>query len=61
MAISPELNRERVRKSQEKVDRINIYLPKGTADRINDLGFKSSTFCRNAIITELERLESMKK
>lgn len=61
MKISAELNRERVRKSQEKVDRINVYLPRGTANRIVSLGFKSSAFCREAILAELERLENLKK
>lgn len=61
MAISPEINRERVKKSMEKVDRINLILPKGTVDRINSYGFKTSTFAREIILAELERLDKMKK
>ena len=59
--ISPELNRERVKKSMEKVDRINVYLPKGTVERINALGFKCSAFAKALILEELDRLEGMKK
>ena len=58
--IDPELNRARVKKSMEKVDRVNIYLPKGTLDRISSLGFKCSSFAREAIIRELDRLENLK-
>lgn len=57
--ISPELNRERVKKSMENVDRLNIYLKKGTIDRIAKLGFKGSTFAKTLIMEELERLERM--
>ncbi len=59
--ISAELNRERVKKSMENIDKINVYLPKGAKERINALGFKCSTFAKTVIIEELERLEKMKK
>lgn len=59
--IDPELNRARVKKSMENTDRINLYLPKGTTDRINKLGFKVSTFARTLILDEVERLEKMQK
>ena len=59
--ISPELNRARVKKSMENVDRMNLYLPKGTIERINNLGFKGSTFARTLILEEIERLEKMQK
>lgn len=58
--IDPEVNRARVKKSMEKIDRINIYLPKGTLDRIAALGFKGSSFARAAIIQEIDRLENLK-
>lgn len=61
MAISPELNRQRVRAAQENVDRLNIYLPKGTNDRIEALGFKRSAFAKDLILAELDRLESLKR
>ena len=57
--IETEINRARVRKSMENIDRLNIYLPKGTLDRINKLGFKGSTFAKTLIMEELERLEKM--
>ena len=57
--IEPELNRARVKKSMENIDRLNIYLEKGTLGRINKLGFKGSTFAKSLIMEELERLEKM--
>ena len=57
--IEPEINRARVKKSMENIDRLNIYLPKGTLDRIKKLGFKGSTFGKTLIMEELERLEKM--
>lgn len=59
--IDPVLNRERVKKSMQNVDRLNIYLEKGTLDRISKLGFKGSTFAKTLIMEELERLEKMQK
>ena len=59
--IDPEINRARVKKSMENIDRLNIYLEKGTLDRINKLGFKGSTFAKSLIMEELERLEKMQK
>lgn len=58
--IEPEINRARVKKSMENIDRLNIYLEKGTIDRINKLGFKGSTFAKSLIMEELERLEKCK-
>lgn len=57
--IEPEINRARVKKSMENIDRLNIYLPKGTLGRIKKLGFKGSTFAKTLIMEELERLEKM--
>lgn len=59
--IDPELNRARVKKSMEKIDRINVYLEKGTIDRIKNLGLSPSKFTRELITEELKRLEKMKK
>ncbi len=59
--IAAELNRERVRKSQENSDRLNLYLPKGTLERIRSLGFRSTNFARELILAELEKLERIKK
>lgn len=59
--IDPELNRERVRKSMKKIDRLNIYLPKGTIDEISELGFKPSTFARTVVLEELKRLKDAEK
>lgn len=57
--IDPELNRSRVKESMKNVDRLNIYLEKGTLDRIKRLGFKGSAFAKTLIMEELERLEKM--
>lgn len=59
--ISPELNRARVKESMKNIDRINVYLEKGTLDRIKNLGLKPSKFARGVIEEELNRLEKMKK
>lgn len=59
--ISPELNRARVKESMKNIDRINVYLEKGTLDRIKNLGLKPSKFARGVIEGELNRLEKMKK
>jgi len=59
--IDPELNRARVKKSMENIDRLNIYCEKGTIERINNLGVKGSTFAKTLIMEELERLEKMQK
>lgn len=44
--IDPALNRARVKKTMEERDRINVILPKGTADRIDALGVKRSEFAK---------------
>lgn len=58
--IPPEVNRARVRATMEHRDRLNVYLPKGTLDRIAALGFRGSTFAKTLILEELDRLEKMK-
>lgn len=58
--IDPDVNWARVKASMERrgTQRINIYLEKGTLERINALGFKVSTFARKVIMEELDRLEN---
>ena len=61
MPITPEENRRIVKETMKDRDRINVILPKGTNDRIDDLGFKRSEFAKSLILQELDRLEKMKK
>ena len=61
MSITPEANRRRVKETMKERDRINVILPKGTNKRIDDLGFKRSEFAKSLILTELERLEKIRK
>lgn len=58
--IDPIVNRARVKKSMENIDRVNVYLEKGTLNRIKSLGLSPSKFARRLIEEELERLEKMK-
>ena len=58
--ISPELNRARVKESMKNIDRINVYLEKGTIERIKNLGLKPSKFARGVIEEEIKKLEKMK-
>jgi hypothetical protein len=53
-------NREAVKKCMEGKDRINVILPKGTLDRINEYGFKTNAFARDLILQELDRMDKMK-
>ena len=61
MPITPEENRRRVKETMKDRDRINIILQKGTNQRIDDLGFKRSEFAKSLILTELDRLEKIRK
>ena len=54
-------NREAVKKCMQNKDRINVILPKGTIERINSYGLKTNAFARELILTELERIDRMKK
>ena len=54
-------NREAVKKCMQNKDRINVILPKGTIERINSYGLKTNAFARELILTELERMDRMKK
>lgn len=54
-------NREAVKKCMQNKDRINVILPKGTIERINSYGLKTNAFARELILSELERMDRMKK
>ena len=53
--------REAVKKCMKNKDRINVILPQGTIDRINSYGLKTSSFARELILTELDKMDRMKK
>ena len=59
--ISASENRRRVKESMEKTgtERINLYLPKGTRDRIKSFGYKQSDFVKSLVLSELDRLEKL--
>lgn len=59
--IQAQKNREAVKKCMKNKDRINIILPLGTIDRINAYGLKTSAFARELILSELDKLDKMKK
>ena len=54
-------NRESVKKCMKNKDRINLILPHGTIDRINSYGLKTSSFARELILAELDKMDRMKK
>lgn len=60
-AEKAQKNREAVKRCMEKRDRINVILPQGTIDRINEYGLKTSAFARELILSELDRMDRMKK
>lgn len=59
--IAPEVNRARVAASMERTgtERLNLYLPKGTLDKLKGLGYKPSTFARTVVLSELEKIEKL--
>ena len=59
--IAPEVNRARVAASMERTgtERINLYLPKGTTEKLKNLGYKPSTFARTVVLAELEKIEKL--
>lgn len=59
--IDPALNRERVKKSLEKKDRLYALLPKGTLNRIRSFGFVPNKFANSLILSELDRLDKISK
>lgn len=54
-------NREAVKKCMQRKDRINVILPLGTIDRINEYGLKTSAFARELILSELDKMDRMRK
>lgn len=60
--IDPDINKQRVKDSMEKhgTERINLYLPQGTRERIKSLGYRPSTFAKSVVLDEIERLENIK-
>ena len=59
--MKAQKNREAVKKCMKNKDRINIILPLGTIDRINSYGLKTSAFARELILSELDKMDKMKK
>lgn len=59
--IDPLVNRARVAASMERTgtERLNLYLPKGTLDKLKRLGYKPSTFARTVVLSELEKIEKL--
>lgn len=54
-------NRKAVKKCMKNKDRINVILPQGTIERINSYGLKTSSFARELILSELDKMDRMKK
>lgn len=50
-----------VKKNAEKVDRINVTLPKGTVEKIRSFGLKPTAFIRENTMAALNQLEKMKE
>lgn len=51
--------RKAIDKYEQKFDRINCRLDKGTLDRIKKLGYSSNSFIRLAVAERLEREEKL--
>lgn len=57
-----EAQRKAVREYEKKNDRINIIFPKGTRDRMEKVGIKTpSTFIKEVVAAELDRMEKYRK
>ena len=51
-----------VREYEKRNDRINIIFPRGTRDRMKQLGIeKPNTFIKEVVAAELDRMEKYKK
>lgn len=61
--IDPETNKQRVKDSMERrgTERINLYMPKGTQEKIKALGYRPSTFAKTVVLDEIRRLEELKE
>lgn len=54
--------RKAVREYEKKNDRINVIFPAGTRDRMRAVGVKNpSTFIKEVVAAELERMEKYRK
>lgn len=57
-----EAQRKAVREYEKKNDRINVIFPAGTRDRMKAVGVKNpSTFIKEVVAAELERMEKYTK
>ena len=57
-----EAQRKAVREYEKKNDRINVIFPAGTRDRMQAVGVKNpSTFIKEVVAAELERMEKYRK
>ncbi len=57
-----EAQRKAVREYEKKNDRINVIFPSGTRDRMKSVGVKNpSTFIKEVVAAELERMEKYRK
>lgn len=57
-----EAQRKAVREYEKKNDRINVIFPAGTRDRMQEVGVKNpSTFIKEVVAAELERMEKYRK
>ncbi len=57
-----EAQRKAVREYEKKNDRINVIFPAGTRDRMKAVGVNNpSTFIKEVVAAELERMEKYRK
>ena len=57
-----EAQRKAVREYEKKNDRINVIFPAGTRKRMEDVGVKNpSTFIKEVVAAELDRMEKYRK
>ena len=57
-----EAQRKAVREYEKKNDRINVIFPAGTRDRMKAVGVNNpSTFIKEVVAAELERMEIYRK
>lgn len=57
-----EAQRKAVREYEKKNDRINVIFPAGTRKRMESVGVKNpSTFIKEVVAAELDRMEKYRK
>lgn len=61
--MTTEAQKRAVRKYESNNYRLNIVFPRGTKERIEklDLAKSNSAFIRDVVLSELDRLEKIKK